>query len=130
MKAAEAKHAQRRDRAAAVKEARKNEVELPAVDARVVAEHQASLREIFDDLTSSSRHAGVLSLREFMVGLRRSSKLRGYLQVDSDGRDIYRRMMGQSRDQRVEYVKDSLYIQCSEIFTLRIEKLHTETPSH
>jgi hypothetical protein len=36
---------------------------------------------------------------------------------------------------QVEYtgVKDSLYnIQCSEIFTLRIEKLHTEdlTPSH
>ena len=25
------------------------------------------------------------------------------------------------------YDKDSLYIQCSEIFTLRIEKLHTET---
>ena len=27
----------------------------------------------------------------------------------------------------VGYVKDSLYIQCSEIFTLRIEHLHTET---
>jgi serine/threonine-protein phosphatase 2A regulatory subunit B' len=27
----------------------------------------------------------------------------------------------------VKYDKDSLYIQCSEIFTLRYEKLHTET---
>ena len=29
-------------------------------------------------------------------------------------------------DQTATYVKDSLYIQCSEIFTLRNEKLHTE----
>ena len=38
-----------------------------------------------------------------------------------------RRVRKLYKTKRDRYVKDSLYIQCSEIFTLRIEKLHTET---